>query len=115
MLYEIQADSRGGRHHDHSTDRPYRPVLPLYHQRLRADAYRRGALGVPVVAIFGPTNPDTTSPDGDGRAVVRHEFECSRCLLRSCPIDHRCMKSVTADEVYEAGARLLSGDQTAAD
>lgn len=75
------------------------------------------ALGVPVVAIFGPTNPDTTSPMAPmGRsAVVWHEFECSRCLLRSCPIDHRCMKSVTASEVYEAGARLLSGDQTAAD
>lgn len=73
------------------------------------------ALGVPVVAIFGSTNPDTTSPMAQkGRAVVVwHEFECSRCLLRSCPIDHRCMDSVTVSEVYEAGARLLSGDQAA--
>ncbi len=65
------------------------------------------ALGVPIVAIFGPTNPDTTSPMGRA-AVVWHEFECSRCLLRTCPIDHRCMESVTADEVYEASRRLLS-------
>jgi L-ribulokinase len=40
-------------------------------------------------------------------AIVWHEFECSRCLLRSCPIDHRCMKSVTASEVYEAADRLM--------
>jgi heptosyltransferase-2 len=64
------------------------------------------ALSVPIVAIFGPTNPDTTSPMGRA-AVVRHEFDCSRCLLRSCPIDHRCMESITADEVYDAAWRLL--------
>jgi heptosyltransferase-2 len=69
------------------------------------------ALDVPIVAIFGPTNPDTTSPMGRA-AVVRHEFECSRCLLRTCPIDHRCMESVTAGEVYEAARRLLpAGNQ----
>ncbi|MBN2225201.1 MAG: lipopolysaccharide heptosyltransferase II [Deltaproteobacteria bacterium] len=65
------------------------------------------ALSAPVVAVFGPTNPDTTSPMGRA-AVVWHEFECSRCLLRTCPIDHRCMESVTADEVYDAAIKLLS-------
>jgi len=75
------------------------------------------ALGVPVVAVFGPTNPDTTSPMAQpGRsAVVWHEFECSRCLLRTCPIDRRCMKSVTASEVYEAGAQLLTRGETPED
>ncbi len=66
------------------------------------------ALSVPIVAVFGPTNPDTTSPMGPA-AIVWHEFDCSRCLLRSCPIDHRCMESITADEVYGAGRRLLAG------
>ncbi len=65
------------------------------------------ALTVPIVAVFGPTNPDTTSPMGRA-AIVRHEFECSRCLLRSCPIDHRCMESVTAGEVYEACLPMLA-------
>jgi heptosyltransferase-2 len=64
------------------------------------------ALSVPIVAVFGPTNPDTTSPMGRA-VIVWHEFDCSRCLLRSCPIDHRCMESVTADEVYVAAGRLL--------
>lgn len=71
------------------------------------------ALGVPVAAVFGPTNPDTTSPMGSA-SIVRHEFECSRCLLRSCPIDHRCMKSVTAAEVFEAAVGLLNGAGPAA-
>jgi heptosyltransferase-2 len=66
------------------------------------------ALAVPIVAVFGPTNPDTTSPMGRA-AIVWHEFDCSRCLLRSCPIDHRCMESITADEVFEAGRRMLDG------
>ncbi len=64
------------------------------------------ALSVPIVAIFGPTNPDTTSPMGRA-AVVWHEFDCSRCLLRSCPIDHRCMESITSGEVYEAAGEML--------
>jgi len=72
------------------------------------------ALGVPVVAIFGSTNPDTTSPMGRS-AIVRHEFECSRCLLRTCPIDHRCMKAVTASEVFDAGERLLSAGNASID
>lgn len=66
------------------------------------------ALSVPVVAVFGPTNPDTTGPMGRA-AIVWHEFDCSRCLLRSCPIDHRCMGSITVDEVYEQGSRMLTG------
>ncbi len=66
-----------------------------------------GAFGVPLVAIFGPTNPATTSPYGPGHELVRHPVECSPCLLRECPIDHRCMLSIGVDEVYGAAARQL--------
>lgn len=66
------------------------------------------ALGVPVVAIFGPTDWRTTSPSGADHALVRHPVECAPCLLRECPIDHRCMKGVTADEVYHAGLQIIS-------
>ncbi len=62
------------------------------------------ALGVPIVAVFGPTNPATTGPMGKA-AIVRHEIECSGCLERSCPTDRRCMESITAGEVVECGAR----------
>jgi heptosyltransferase-2 len=66
------------------------------------------ALGVPVVAIFGPTDWRTTSPSGAEHALLRHAVDCSPCLLRECPIDHRCMTGVTADEVYQAGLPIVS-------
>jgi heptosyltransferase-2 len=65
------------------------------------------AFGVPIVAVFGPTDSRTTSPFGEGHQIVRHPVECSPCLLRECPIDHRCMTGVTVEQVYEAAARQL--------
>jgi heptosyltransferase-2 len=67
------------------------------------------AFKVPVVAIFGPTDWRTTSPFGDAHAVVRQPVDCAPCLLRECPIDHRCMTGVSVDQVYEAAAKRLSG------
>jgi lipopolysaccharide heptosyltransferase II len=64
---------------------------------------------VPVVAIFGPTDWRTTSPFGDAHAIVRQPVDCAPCLLRECPIDHRCMTRVTVDQVYEAATQQLSG------
>ncbi len=67
------------------------------------------AVGTPIVAIFGPTDPVTTRPYGDGHTIVREPVECSPCLLRSCPIDHRCMTRVEVDAVLAACvARLES-------
>jgi heptosyltransferase-2 len=67
------------------------------------------ALQVPVVAIFGPTDWRTTSPFGSAHAIVRHPVDCAPCLLRECPIDHRCMTGVTVDQVYEAAIKQLGG------
>jgi heptosyltransferase-2 len=57
------------------------------------------ALGVPTVAVFGATDDAATGPTGPLARVVREHAECSPCLLRDCPIDHRCMTRVTADQV----------------
>lgn len=62
---------------------------------------------VPVVAIFGPTDWRTTSPCGSAHAIVRQPVDCAPCLLRECPIDHRCMTGVTVEQVHEAAAQLL--------
>ncbi|MBI3808559.1 MAG: lipopolysaccharide heptosyltransferase II [Nitrospirae bacterium] len=67
------------------------------------------AFQVPVVAIFGPTDWRTTSPFGSAHAIVRQPVDCAPCLLRECPIDHRCMTWVTVDQVYEAATKQLSG------
>jgi heptosyltransferase-2 len=65
------------------------------------------ALGVPVVAVFGPTDWRETHPVGDGHRLVREPVHCSPCLLRECPIDHRCMRRVTVDRVTTEALALL--------
>ena len=68
------------------------------------------AFGVPMVAIFGPTDHTTTSPWGTRSQIVRQPVECSPCMLRQCPIDHRCMQRVTVEDVLSAAAALLGDD-----
>jgi lipopolysaccharide heptosyltransferase II len=65
-------------------------------------------LGVPVIAIFGSTEPRLTGPLGNGHTILRHHVECSPCFLRECPIDFRCMKAVSADEVAGAVLSMLA-------
>ena len=64
------------------------------------------AAGVPVTAIFGPTNEKATAPLGD-HDVLLHPVFCRPCMLRECPIDHRCMKRISADEVFASVTRRL--------
>jgi heptosyltransferase II len=65
-------------------------------------------LGVPVVAIFGSTEPRLTGPLGNGHIVLRHHVECSPCFLRKCPIDFRCMKAVSTQEAVDAVLSILA-------
>ncbi|HVG03169.1 MAG TPA: lipopolysaccharide heptosyltransferase II, partial [Nitrospira sp.] len=65
------------------------------------------AFNVPLVAIFGPTDWQTTSPYGVDAKLVRQSVSCSPCLLRECPIDHRCMTGVTVDHVFDAAMQHL--------
>jgi heptosyltransferase II len=65
-----------------------------------------GAVGARVVAVFGATDERRTSPlasgpDAPAPAIVTHNVFCRPCLLRECPIDHRCMTGVTARAVLE--------------
>lgn len=66
------------------------------------------AFNVPVVAIFGPTDWRMTSPFGEGHRLIRQPVDCAPCLLRECPIDHRCMTGVSVEEVYQASVQLLT-------
>ncbi len=65
------------------------------------------ALGVPTVAVFGATDHEATGPTGEKARVVREAVRCSPCLLRNCPIDHRCMTRVTAARVAETALELF--------
>jgi heptosyltransferase-2 len=69
------------------------------------------ALAVPTVAIFGATDDATTGPTGPLARVVREHAECSPCLLRDCPIDHRCMTRVTSDQVAAVALELWTHEE----
>jgi heptosyltransferase-2 len=60
------------------------------------------ALGVPVAAVFGSTDPCATGPYGQSQGVIKTSVRCAPCLLRACPIDHRCMTQVSVEQVVEA-------------
>ena len=62
------------------------------------------AVGLPVVAIFGPTDPNGTAPVTSRCTVIQEKPYCSPCFLRRCPTDHRCMTRVVPETV-EAAAR----------
>jgi heptosyltransferase II len=64
-------------------------------------------LAIPVVAVFGSTEPRMTGPLGNGHIILRHQVECSPCFLRECPIDFRCMKAVGVQEVTDAVMSIL--------
>ena len=66
------------------------------------------AAGVPTVAVFGATDHIATGPSSRLARVVRHDVDCSPCLLRECPIDHPCMKGVEVEAVVEQALSLAA-------
>jgi heptosyltransferase-2 len=67
------------------------------------------AVGLPVVAVFGPTDPFGTAPVTPRCTIVQEKPYCSPCFLRRCPTDHRCMTRVTAESVTSAASAWLAG------
>jgi heptosyltransferase-2 len=65
------------------------------------------AVGTPTIVIFGPTDPATTRPFGPLGVVIRHPPDCAPCMLRDCPIDHRCMTAITPGEIFERARALM--------
>ena len=59
------------------------------------------AFDVPLVALFGSTDDEVTGPYGQKENVVNKRVKCSPCMKRVCPIDFRCMKEISVDEVVE--------------
>ena len=65
------------------------------------------AVGTPVVAIFGPTDPGRTAPAGAPSRVLDRYVFCSPCFLEECPFGHECMKEITPEEVLAALTELV--------
>ena len=64
------------------------------------------ALGVPVAALFGPTDWRETAPRGPHR-LLREPVPCAPCKLRACPVDHRCMRLLGVDRVERECLEML--------
>jgi len=65
------------------------------------------AFDVPVVVMMGPTDPRWTASNLENTVVLTSEADCSPCHKKTCPTDHRCMRNITPEAVYEAGQELL--------
>ena len=65
------------------------------------------AIGTPVTAMFGPTDERATRPLGDGHTVMTASVWCRPCMLRECPLDHRCMDAIDTAQVIAATRRVL--------
>lgn len=63
------------------------------------------AAGLPVIGIFGPTDPEGTAPVTEQFTLIREGVSCSPCFLRQCPVDHRCMTRISVDSVLAAAMR----------
>ena len=64
------------------------------------------AVGTPVVAIFGPTDPGRTGPRGAASEILDRYVFCSPCFLKECPYRHECMREIEVEEVLAAVLRL---------
>lgn len=65
------------------------------------------AVGTPIVAIFGSTDPNETSPLSGNYKIVRKSVDCSPCWKRECPTDHKCMELIGVSDVMNAVMEML--------
>jgi heptosyltransferase-2 len=112
-LCEEVARAAGGRNFAGATSlRQFIDMTAACHVYLTNDSgamHIASALSVPSVTVFGPTDETATGPSGPCARLLREPVECAPCMLRECPIDHRCMTRVTADRVVAEALNVLSG------
>jgi heptosyltransferase-2 len=70
------------------------------------------AAGIPVIGLFGPTDPEGTAPVTDEFTLIREHVSCSPCFLRRCPVDHRCMTRISTDSVFNAAMLVKHSAKT---
>ncbi len=66
------------------------------------------AVGTPVVAFFGPTDPGRTAPAGSPSRILDRYVFCSPCYLKACPYGHECMKEISVEDALRAVEEVLS-------
>jgi len=118
IIEEIKRSSRFGLHHSRLITDGKTSIRELASLIQRCSVFVSNdtgpmhiasALKVPVVAIFGPTDPNATGPVGEDHRVIQKKVECSPCFLRECPKGLRCMNLIRVEEVLETVRERLSG------
>ncbi len=71
-------------------------------------AHLAPAVGTKTLVIFGPTNQVTTRPFSENASIISANVECAPCMLRDCPIDHRCMTRISVEDVFLRAKEELS-------
>jgi heptosyltransferase-2 len=64
-------------------------------------------LGVPVVGLYGPTDPQICGPSRQPASILKKPVPCAPCTYKTCPYDHRCLKNITVEEVFQAVSNYL--------
>ncbi len=64
-----------------------------------------GAVGVKTIGLFGPTDYRRTAPLAETVQIITKDAKCAPCMKRECPKDHRCMKNISAEEIYDIIAK----------
>lgn len=77
-------------------------------------AHIAAALSRPTLVIFGPTDPTTTRPYPSVADIIRNPPDCAPCMLRDCPIDHRCMTAITVDQVFARASAMMNRESAEA-
>ncbi len=70
-------------------------------------AHIGAALSTPTLVIFGPTNPLTTYPLSPNAEIIREPPDCAPCMLRDCPIDHRCLTAISSEQVFQIAMTMV--------
>ncbi|MBC7348671.1 MAG: lipopolysaccharide heptosyltransferase II [Candidatus Aminicenantes bacterium] len=65
-------------------------------------------LGVPVISLYGPTDPDLCGPAQPPAVALKKSVPCSPCSYKACPYDHRCLQQISVDEVLEVISSFLA-------
>ncbi|HMA18999.1 MAG TPA: lipopolysaccharide heptosyltransferase II [Thermoanaerobaculia bacterium] len=70
------------------------------------------AVGTPVVALFGPTDPGRTGPAGVASVVLDRYVFCSPCYLKECPYAHECLREISVEQVASAVEKIVATPTT---
>jgi heptosyltransferase-2 len=69
------------------------------------------AASVPVIGLFGPTDPSRHFVPSPGSVIINKKMDCSPCYSAGCLRNFRCMRKITVDEVLNAVEKIMGNSK----